>query len=341
MFSQKPIITDAGITLLIRAAGGEKVTFTKFQAGSGILASGETPKGMTAMKNAVLTDIPITQATGTEEDGYVKLSGKFDNQTDVEESFRWTELGLIAEDEDGVEYLYAYGYDNANAETISPSGGTVIIEQNFSVIIAIGESENITVNVLPAASYASQAALDAHTGNTNNPHSVTLEQVGAAAAEHEHDASDISSGILAVENGGTGVNTLAALASLISSEMPSQKYVIGHYAGNGGARQDINLGFKPVYVLIFKATYRESLNIGDMTLGFQGVISIRTGHCYVPSDHPEWTVLTTDELLAKGYGGAGITNTGFAVGYAANGCEFVNSDMGYGDPNYVYIAFKE
>ena len=79
-----------------------------------------------------------------------------------------------------------------------------------------------------------------------------------------------------------------------------------------------------------------------MTLGFQGVISFRTGHCYVPSDHPEWaTFYTTDELLAKGLGGAGVTSTGFAVGYSANGCQFVNDDMGYGDPNYVYIAFKE
>lgn len=334
MFSQKPIITDAGITLLIRAAGGEKVTFTKFQAGSGVLASGETPKGMTAMKNPVLTSIPITQATGTEEDGYVKLSGKFDNQTDVQASFRWTELGLIAEDENGVEYLYAYGYDNANAEIIAPSGGTVIIEQNFSVIIAIGESENITVNVLPSASYASQAALDAHTGNTSNPHNVTLEQVGAAAASHTHDASDVGSGILAVERGGTGVNTLTALALLISSQMPNQKYVIGHYSGNGGVRQDINLGFEPELVMIFKGHRMEVSGINhEMTNN--GIAVFSPAQNFVAGGHSEDMIISADALFAKGFGGAAVTASGFAVGYSANGCHLVN-DYEF----YIYLAFR-
>ena len=93
MFSRTPIITDAGVTLLVRAAAGEQITFTKFQVGSGILSSGETERGMTALKNAVLDDLPITQATGTEDDGYILLTGKFDNQTDISESFRWTDLG--------------------------------------------------------------------------------------------------------------------------------------------------------------------------------------------------------------------------------------------------------
>lgn len=334
MFSQKPVITEMGITLLVRAAGGEQITFTKFQAGKGTLSPGETPKTVTAMKDPVLTNIPITQATGTEEDGYVKLSGKFDNQTDVQESFRWTELGLIAEDEDGVEYLYAYGYDNANAEIIAPSDGSVIIEQNFSVIIAIGESENITVNVLPSASYASQAALDAHTENTSNPHSVTLAQVGAAAASHTHNASDINAGTLAVANGGTGVNSLQAFANLLYSQYPMQNYVIGIYSGNHGSRQDINLGFEPELVMIFKGHRMEVSGINyEMTNN--GIAVFSPTQNFVAGGHSEDMIISADALFAKGFGGAAITSSGFAVGYSDNGCHLVN-DYEF----YIYLAFK-
>lgn len=46
--------------------------------------------------------------------------------------------------------------------------------------------------------------LISHIGNRNNPHNVTISQIGAAAASHSHDASAINSGTLAVARGGTG-----------------------------------------------------------------------------------------------------------------------------------------
>ena len=55
-----------------------------------------------------------------------------------------------------------------------------------------------------------------HENNTNNPHKVTAEQVGAAKSTHNHSASDINSGTLDIDrlptvpvaNGGTGANTV-------------------------------------------------------------------------------------------------------------------------------------
>lgn len=55
---------------------------------------------------------------------------------------------------------------------------------------------------------AVQTNLDAHTGNTANPHNVTAAQVGAAASVHYHAASDITSGTLSITRGGTGVTSV-------------------------------------------------------------------------------------------------------------------------------------
>lgn len=55
------------------------------------------------------------------------------------------------------------------------------------------------------------STLIAHLQNSDNPHGVEPDQIGAAEAEHDHDARDITSGVLAIEHGGTGVGSLADL----------------------------------------------------------------------------------------------------------------------------------
>ncbi|MBR5409240.1 MAG: hypothetical protein IK104_01090 [Clostridia bacterium] len=53
------------------------------------------------------------------------------------------------------------------------------------------------------------SSLISHIGNNSNPHSVTRAQLGAAAASHTHNASDINAGVLSVTRGGTGVSALS------------------------------------------------------------------------------------------------------------------------------------
>ena len=326
MFSVAPIITEAGMTLLLRAAGGEKITFTKFQIGSGIMDEGEDMKTMTALKNVVLGNIPIQQAEGTEESGYIQMTASFNNQTDITEAFRWTELGLIAEDEDGEEYLYAYGYDNTYAELISPSESSVIIEQHISVIIAIGESENITANVIPNATYASRQEFLDHKGDETNPHSVTYSQVGAAAETHTHGANDITIGILPVSRGGTGVNSLDALKAAVSLN-----YIVGHFAGDGTIRKDITLGYKPSLVYLIELPHGRS-NSEDVYGGyFSEGNNIWSGYSPASAAYEDATT-----LLNRGYGGAAVTADGFAVGYSSNGRTHCNA----ANIEYLYLAFK-
>ena len=56
------------------------------------------------------------------------------------------------------------------------------------------------------AASALQSGLDSHTGNKDNPHNVTCEQIGAAAASHTHSANDLTSAV-PISKGGTGATT--------------------------------------------------------------------------------------------------------------------------------------
>lgn len=82
-----------------------------------------------------------------------------------------------------------------------------------------------------------------HLSNNNNPHSVTLTQLGGAPQEHNHSTSDINSGILSIERGGTGVNNINELK--IQFGQP----VVGWYEGDGTGKRHIDLGFEPEAVL--------------------------------------------------------------------------------------------
>lgn len=50
------------------------------------------------------------------------------------------------------------------------------------------------------------SSLIAHISARNNPHAVTIAQIGAAATSHNHSASNITSGVLPENRGGTGYN---------------------------------------------------------------------------------------------------------------------------------------
>jgi hypothetical protein len=103
-------------------------------------------------------------------------------------------------------------------------GGSDYVE--ISASLALGETENTAYR-----GDRGKQAYD-HISNTDNPHNVTIEQigaaaedhthtaaeVGAAAATHNHSASNITSGTLPVARGGTGAsNVTGARTSLLSN----------------------------------------------------------------------------------------------------------------------------
>ena len=175
MIATAPALTERGMSLLMRAIGGEQITFTRFKVGSGTLPTGEDGSGLNDLVNPVLA-FSITDMDDTQE-GLIALTGEFDNES-VTQDFTWRELGIFARGEDNTEILYAYANDGDAASTVRELNTDVLTTQTVTMIIAVGEAENVTAVYSPHAQYALATDLTAHTGNRNNPHQVTKEQVG-------------------------------------------------------------------------------------------------------------------------------------------------------------------
>lgn len=62
-----------------------------------------------------------------------------------------------------------------------------------------------------------------HMADRNNPHNVTTNQIGAAETSHNHSADDITSGVLGVERGGTGVTKIEDLKYRLRDNMVNYK----------------------------------------------------------------------------------------------------------------------
>ena len=129
-------------------------------------------------------------------------------------------------------------------------------------------------DVDPAGSAAAvQANLTAHIGNKSNPHGVTAAQAGARPntwvpawgdvtgkpstfppSGHTHDASQIVSGILPAARGGTGVGSIAALASLLAGQGLTKIQTLT-YTGTGthgvNNPNTLTFNFQPKLVIIF------------------------------------------------------------------------------------------
>ncbi len=75
----------------------------------------------------------------------------------------------------------------------------------------VGNNTDVSANTTHRSSdgtdHADVVSNNSHRINTSNPHSVTAAQAGAAPTSHNHSASDITSGTLPVNRGGTGATT--------------------------------------------------------------------------------------------------------------------------------------
>lgn len=95
-----------------------------------------------------------------------------------------------------------------NVPNLAPNNMTVTFTASSSLDDITSGS---TLSTLFAKVAKAISTLKAHLTAANNPHNVTLTQIGAAAASHTHAASAITSGTLAVARGGTGVGSLPDL----------------------------------------------------------------------------------------------------------------------------------
>lgn len=139
-------LTNKGIALQAKVQAGTQLHITKLKLGSGVVPSGTDIK--------TLTDLIAPEQNlgigGKEAVGdYCKISSTISN-TGLEAGYYVRELGVFAQDPDDGEILYMYTTDGA-PDYLPAGGGSTVISQEFSVMIAVDDTDNIVVDIDPAA----------------------------------------------------------------------------------------------------------------------------------------------------------------------------------------------
>ena len=306
-----PAVTDEGISMLVRCMNGEAIKFTKIVLGDGIP---EDPLHVSQMKNPRL-EIAIT---GFEKkEGYLLLNGSCNNGK-IDEAFYAKEIGIYAAGEDGNESLYAYKYAESEVEFFPSKSSSRTLEIEISVIAQIGKAENVSAIISKDDAYVSKADFQAHC-EEKNPHMTTAEDVGASPVRHKHSTADISSGILPVSFGGTGVNSYDALAEKMNIKPP----VFGRFKGDGTVGRIISLGFRPRAVILCDSYGNIGNGAGGIAVGKYGCHSSASVSA---STETEWNSFSTLQ----------ITSNGFKVSSNPQTKVFSNIE----GRSYHYIAFR-
>lgn len=139
-------LTNKGIALQAKVQAGEQLHITKLKLGSGVVPSNTDIKTLTDLITPEQNlGIGAKEAVGE----YCKISSTISN-TGLETGYYVRELGVFAQDPDVGEILYMYATDGA-PDYLPAGGGSTVISQEFNVMVAVDDAENVTVDIDPAA----------------------------------------------------------------------------------------------------------------------------------------------------------------------------------------------
>lgn len=209
-------VTNAGVEVLKKAIGGKKVTITAAKSGTDTVPESELKEQ--SVLSGTMRNATIANATNQPE-GY-RVTLRVTN-TGVKSSYIFKQLGLFATAEDESEVLFAI-LQSENGETVPDE--SELYTYDVSLIIAISDTSNITVNV-DKTSYVTEEELDGHKTDKTNPHGVTKAQVGLDNVPNvsTNDQTPIytvptaNAGLVSGEKLGTAFGKIArAVASLIA-----------------------------------------------------------------------------------------------------------------------------
>ena len=150
-------ITVKGLNVIAKLVAGSTLEFTRIAVGDGAMPSDKTPLTVTDLSNR-LFDVQINSVT-SDGTGSATVIGVFSN-ADKETGFFYRELGLFAKDPDTqTEFLYCYGNAAADAEWISPSGASSVIEKEVKIVTLVGNAEVVTAQIASGI-YATKEELE-------------------------------------------------------------------------------------------------------------------------------------------------------------------------------------
>lgn len=165
--------TPIGRNMIVRSLYGDQITFTKIQIGNGV--PGDLNE-IEELANPVV-DVSLTKAEPGEDADYLVLTG-YISSSDIPAAFYGYELGVWAKGTDNVERLYAYRYNNTDVDYYPSSASGRALELTISVVVQLGNAENVNAILIEGDTYAAKADFDAHVEDMGNPHNVTAAQVG-------------------------------------------------------------------------------------------------------------------------------------------------------------------
>lgn len=141
-----PKVTTAGRNMIAAAIDGDEIVFTKIVLGDGTFAGDDTA-GATALVNEV-EELPISGHSVS--NNVSTLVGVYSNANETS-GFDLKEIGIFAKNSTNEETLFAYGYTD-DGDYIPPTGGAVVIEKQVELHIPIGNAQNVSAFLDPAAS---------------------------------------------------------------------------------------------------------------------------------------------------------------------------------------------
>ena len=166
------MLTRAGLKLYGKVqAGLTKLEIPRVVVGDGEL-DGSDIYNLVALKSKVDVETPIINYEQI-GDGQLRLTFRITGTKD----FYLREIGVMATDPDEGEVLYCYCNYGEYAEYVMTYAGSIPVTQEADIYFAIGGTEEISVVINEDTSSVTHLELEAHTGNTNNPHKVTAAQV--------------------------------------------------------------------------------------------------------------------------------------------------------------------
>lgn len=303
----------------------------------------------------VLTDLinPMLVAPITEilkGSNYVSLTTKLTN-AELTRGFQWSETGVFAQIDGGPEELYAYCNAGDLYDYIPANDSGRTLDVLFTMLVMVGDAEDVTATIGEAALYASKAALDEHLHDNKNPHQVTAEDVGLGnvknvAPEDMTVSYTVAASLEEPESGeklsvffGKVKKAIATLITHLKASNPHgitpdkigaaatnhTHYVSGVYTGDGTSKRLISLDFTPSAVIVIDGRGRmtdDSYVYGGIAVGTKGV---RIPSCTAISHETTWSTGHTALLIATG---------GFYVSYYSYCRTNTSSET------YRYIAFK-
>lgn len=150
-------ITVQGLNVIAKLVAGSTLVFTRIAVGDGAMPSDKTPLTVTDLTNK-LFDVDINSVIHNGNQS-ATVTGIFSN-ADRETGFFYRELGLFAKDpETQAEFLYCYGNAGADAEWISPSGASSVIEKEVKIVTLVGNAETVKAEI-KSGIYATKEELE-------------------------------------------------------------------------------------------------------------------------------------------------------------------------------------